>query len=312
MTGPAGRPARRRPRVLIIVQNLPVPFDRRVWLECQALTRRRVRRHRGLPAGQGRPRRTQVHRRRRRSTATGPTRPAAAPRASSLEYAYSFLATARLVAQGPARRAGSTSSRPATRRTSSGRWRAGCGCGTAPGSCSTTTTCAPSCTSRGSPTGAPLARRGLLLLERATFRTADRVTSTNESYAAIAMRARRQGARATSPSCAPAPTPSACSGARARPELRRGRRHLVAYLGVMGPQDGVDLAVRAADHIVHALGPHRHRVHLHGRRRLLRRAGRPARPSSACRTTSSSPAGCPTRPSSTSCRPPTSGCRPTR
>ncbi len=24
-------------RLLIIVQNLPVPFDRRVWLECQAL-----------------------------------------------------------------------------------------------------------------------------------------------------------------------------------------------------------------------------------------------------------------------------------
>jgi hypothetical protein len=24
--------------VLIIVQNLPVPFDRRVWLECGALT----------------------------------------------------------------------------------------------------------------------------------------------------------------------------------------------------------------------------------------------------------------------------------
>ena len=29
-----------RPRVLIIVQNLPVPFDRRVWLECQTLVRR--------------------------------------------------------------------------------------------------------------------------------------------------------------------------------------------------------------------------------------------------------------------------------
>ncbi len=27
-----------RPRVLIIVQNLSVPFDRRVWLECNALT----------------------------------------------------------------------------------------------------------------------------------------------------------------------------------------------------------------------------------------------------------------------------------
>ena len=26
-----------RPRILIIVQNLPVPFDRRVWLESKAL-----------------------------------------------------------------------------------------------------------------------------------------------------------------------------------------------------------------------------------------------------------------------------------
>ena len=25
-------------RILIIVQNLPLPIDRRVWLECQALT----------------------------------------------------------------------------------------------------------------------------------------------------------------------------------------------------------------------------------------------------------------------------------
>jgi glycosyltransferase involved in cell wall biosynthesis len=38
------------------------------------------------------------------------------------------------------------------------------------------------------------------------------------------------------------------------PELRRGRQHLVAYIGVMGPQDGVDLAVRAAAHVVHKLG----------------------------------------------------------
>ena len=38
------------------------------------------------------------------------------------------------------------------------------------------------------------------------------------------------------------------------PELRRGQEHLVAYIGVMGPQDGVDLAVRAAAHVVHDLG----------------------------------------------------------
>ena len=26
-----------KPRILIVVENLPVPFDRRVWLECQTL-----------------------------------------------------------------------------------------------------------------------------------------------------------------------------------------------------------------------------------------------------------------------------------
>ena len=31
------RRPRKAPSVLVIVQNLPVPFDRRVWLECQAL-----------------------------------------------------------------------------------------------------------------------------------------------------------------------------------------------------------------------------------------------------------------------------------
>ena len=38
------------------------------------------------------------------------------------------------------------------------------------------------------------------------------------------------------------------------PELRRGHRYLVAYIGVMGPQDGVDIVVRAADIVVNKLG----------------------------------------------------------
>src|SRR5579884_3644238 len=33
------RVAGRAPRVLIVVQNLPVPFDRRVWLEATTLVR---------------------------------------------------------------------------------------------------------------------------------------------------------------------------------------------------------------------------------------------------------------------------------
>ena len=68
---------------------------------------------------------------------------------------------------------------------------------TARGSCSTTTTCARSSTSPGSRArrGAPYT--GLLFLERQTFRAADRVTSTNESYAAVALVSRGQAGRPT-------------------------------------------------------------------------------------------------------------------
>jgi glycosyltransferase involved in cell wall biosynthesis len=38
------------------------------------------------------------------------------------------------------------------------------------------------------------------------------------------------------------------------PEQRRGHRFLVAYIGVMGPQDSVDIVVRAAEVVVHELG----------------------------------------------------------
>ena len=50
------------------------------------------------------------------------------------------------------------------------------------------------------------------------------------------------------------PDPERLRRRTAVPALRRGRQHLVAYIGVMGPQDGVDLAVRAAAHVVHDLG----------------------------------------------------------
>ena len=42
-------------RVLIIVQNLPVPFDRRVWLECQALVSAGYRVAVVCPKGNGDP-----------------------------------------------------------------------------------------------------------------------------------------------------------------------------------------------------------------------------------------------------------------
>ena len=36
--------------------------------------------------------------------------------------------------------------------------------------------------------------------------------------------------------------------------MRRGRRFIAVYIGVMGPQDGVDIVVRAADIVVHQIG----------------------------------------------------------
>jgi hypothetical protein len=44
------------------------------------------------------------------------------------------------------------------------------------------------------------------------------------------------------------------------PALRRGRHHLLVYLGIMGPQDGVDLVLRVLDVVVHQW--HRHDVHV--------------------------------------------------
>ena len=50
------------------------------------------------------------------------------------------------------------------------------------------------------------------------------------------------------------PDPERLRRGAADPALRRGRRFLAAYIGVMGPQDGVDIVVRAADIVVHELG----------------------------------------------------------
>jgi glycosyltransferase involved in cell wall biosynthesis len=86
--------------------------------------------------------------------------------------------------------------------------------------------------------------RGLLALERITLKSADAVIAVNESHRAIALRRggipderitvvrsgpRRNWADIHSPN----------------PELKRGRRHMVLYLGEMCEQDGVDHLLRA-------------------------------------------------------------------
>ena len=95
--------------------------------------------------------------------------------------------------------------------------------------------------------------RALLALERWTFRTAHISIATNESYRRIAVE--RGGM-----------SPERVFVVRSGPklerlkimpptmELKKGRRYLVGYVGVMGRQEGIDYLLQAVRHIVKTLG----------------------------------------------------------
>ena len=94
--------------------------------------------------------------------------------------------------------------------------------------------------------------RLMLRLERLTFRAADVSIATNESYRQVAI------ARGRMP-------PQRVFVVRSGPDLARlkrlapderlkcGRRYLVGYVGVMGRQEGIDQLLRAVHHIVFSL-----------------------------------------------------------
>ncbi|MDL5159001.1 glycosyltransferase family 4 protein [Actinomycetospora termitidis] len=86
--------------------------------------------------------------------------------------------------------------------------------------------------------------RALRALEWLTFRSADVVLSTNESYRAIAVGRGRVDPRRVHV-VRSAPAPDRLWPGPPDPSLGRGARHVLCYLGVMGPQDGVDHAVHA-------------------------------------------------------------------
>ncbi|EFL38551.1 glycosyl transferase, group 1 [Streptomyces griseoflavus Tu4000] len=92
--------------------------------------------------------------------------------------------------------------------------------------------------------GKDLLYRGVCALERMTYRAADVVLATNESYRDVAVR--RGGRRPEDVFVVrSAPDTDRFRPVPAEPELKRGKPHLLCYLGVMGPQDGVDYALRA-------------------------------------------------------------------
>ena len=236
-------------RILIIVQNLPVPFDRRVWLECQALTSAGYRVAVVCPKGKGDPGYevidgVEIHRYR-------PYAPGGSKLSFVAEYAYSFLATAwhTLKARRNGRFAVIQACNPPDifwpialafrlERTKF--------------VFDHHDLCPELFLSRfENPPALPF--KGLLWLERRTFRTARHVISTNESYRQIAI---ERGGKSPSDVTVvrTGPNPDRLKRGPADEELKRGRKHLVAYIGVMGPQDGVDIAVRAAGIIVREFG----------------------------------------------------------
>jgi glycosyltransferase involved in cell wall biosynthesis len=240
----------RAKRVLIIVQNLPVPFDRRVWLECTALVGAGYDVSVVCPKGKNDPPYEVIDT--VRLYKYRPYAPGGSKLSFVAEYAYSFLCTAwkTLLARRRGRFAVMQACNPpdifwpiamALRLVDRTKF------------IFDHHDLSPELFQSRFPDGPRLPYRGLLALERRTHRAADHVISTNDSYRDVAIhRSGRAPADVTVVRTGP-DAEKLRRGPRHR-ELRRGRRFLAAYLGVMGPQDGVDIVVRAADIVVHDLG----------------------------------------------------------
>jgi glycosyltransferase involved in cell wall biosynthesis len=93
----------------------------------------------------------------------------------------------------------------------------------------------------------------LLWLERLTFKTADVAIATNETFKDIAV---RRGGMAPDRVFIVRSIPDLTRFKRVAPntDLKNGRKHLIGYVGIMGAQDGVDLLVEAMDNLVNAKG----------------------------------------------------------
>ncbi|SPL94494.1 Glycosyltransferase [[Actinomadura] parvosata subsp. kistnae] len=92
--------------------------------------------------------------------------------------------------------------------------------------------------------GKDLLYRAVLLAERLTYRAAHVVIATNESYRTIALT--RGGKRPDDVFVVrSAPVVERFHQVPADASVRRGKPYLLCYLGVMGPQDGVDYALRS-------------------------------------------------------------------
>ncbi len=249
------RPARSksprdRGRILILVQNLSVPFDRRVWLECLSLIDAGFRVAVVCPKAPGDPPYARLN-----GVEMFKYRPYA-PGGSSVsfvfEYLHSFFATLMLSLKAGfgGRFAAVQSCNPPDLF-----WPIGLLFRLLHGSSFVFDhhDLCPELYQSRFPNGNQLIYRALRRMERRTTRTADHVIATNDSYRQIVL-----GRDGVDPACVTVvrtgPDLTRLRRTTAEPSLRRARPHLAAYLGVMGPQDGVDVVLEMAALVVHRLG----------------------------------------------------------
>lgn len=101
--------------------------------------------------------------------------------------------------------------------------------------------------------GNALVHRVLLACEKLSFRLADLVVATNESYRRIAVE--RGGVPAARVAVVRnGPEIERFQNAVPDEDLRRRAATILGYVGVIGVQDGVDILVRAVSHLVKRLG----------------------------------------------------------
>ncbi len=236
----------RRLRVLILVQNLPVPFDRRVWQESLALVAAGYEVHVVCPRTQEYPRRRETHNG-VRIYRYSPGPEARRFAAYLVEYAIAILAQLRLaigirlhrridvvhicnppdllflvalplVASGSRLIYDHHDASPELMVAKGHRedgWHV----------------------------------RLIRIFERLTYRFAHVSVETNESYRGIAL---GRGGMSPEDVFVVRSAPEVTRFARAQPDdiWRRGRKYLVGYVGVMGLQDGLDYLIEAAHLII--------------------------------------------------------------
>ncbi|MEU2562334.1 glycosyltransferase family 4 protein [Streptomyces longispororuber] len=231
-----GRPGR---RALILVENLSVPFDRRVWQECTTLRDAGWEVHVICPRGAKRDTEAEaeidgvrIHRYPLRAATGGPA-------GYLREYGAALWHTYRL-----ARRVGPVhvvhACNPPDLLFLPARWLTRRGARFVFDQHDLVPELYLSRFDRGE----DLLYRAVCALERLTYRAADVVLATNESYRDVAV---RRGGKSPEDVFVvrSAPATDRFQPVPPEPELKQGKPHLLCYLGVMGPQDGVDYALRA-------------------------------------------------------------------